>query len=194
MKDLNFFSSYSKKAGKKKVDSSVFLYVVLIVIIAGVSVYGIYNFISIKRLNNDIAFKENELNTKLDDPKVKKILGKEEDIRLLKEDMGKLKALDKYVHDKDIINEILLEDIKDNIPELLFINSLTLNQDNIRIEGKSKDKVAIAQFAHNLKILKKFDEVFVPQIMDNDSHYSFYLDLILKEGEADGTETQSQET
>ncbi len=194
MKDLNFFSSYSKKADKRKFDSSIILYAILLLIVSSVLIYGIYNFITIKKLNNDIAYKKHELNTKLDNPKVKKVMGKEEDIKLLKEDMEKLKALDKYVQDKDIINEILLEDIRENIPELLFISSLAINQDNIRIEGKSKNKEAIAQFAHNLKIIKKFDQVFVPQIMDNEGHYSFYLDLKLKEGEADGVETESQQT
>ena len=54
MKDLNFFSSYSKKNNKKSFDKSIILYSFVILILIGVLSYGLYNFISIKKLNHDI--------------------------------------------------------------------------------------------------------------------------------------------
>ncbi len=193
MKDLNFFSSYSKKADKKRVDNYIVLYTLLILLVAGILIYGIYNFITISRLNNDIAYKKHELNTKLEDPKVKKIMGKEEDIEVLKEDIQKLNTLEKYVKDMDVIDEVLLEDIRDNIPSLVFIDSMTISKQNIKVEGKSKDKESIAQFQHNLNILDKFEQVFIPEILDGDGHYNFYLDFKLKEGEVNGIEAEKQQ-
>lgn len=189
MKDLNFFSSYSKKSDKRAFDRSVLLQVMLILIVIGVAAYGIYNFIYINRLQNDVAFKQHELNEKLGNPKVKKVLDREEEVKILKDDIEKLKALDKYVSDKDFINEILLEDIRESIPSLLFIDTISLNEDNVRLEGKSKDKKSIAQFEHNLRTNEKFEKVFVSEIIDNENHYNFYMELFIKEGEEDEPES-----
>ena len=188
MKDLNFFSSYSKKSDKKGLDKSIVLYGILILIIMGIFVYGLFNFISIKKLSDDVAAIKSEVETNLGNPKIKEILEKEQEIKVIMEDMSKLKALDKHVQDRDIVNELLLEDIRNNIPSLLFISSMIINQDSIRIEGKSKDKESIAQFEHNLRNIERFEQAFIPQVIDSDGHYSFYLDVKFKEGEADGVE------
>lgn len=192
MKDLNFFSSYSKKSDKKAFDKSALLQVMLILIIIGIAAYGIYNYLYIKRLGNDVALKQYELKTSLENPKIKKVLDREEEVKVLKGDIEKLKALDKYVSNKDFINEILLEDIRESIPSLLFIDTISISQDNVKIEGKSKDKKSIAQFEHNLKSNKKFDKVFISKIIDNENHYNFYLDLDFKEGEEDESNAENQ--
>ncbi len=186
MKDLNFFSSYSKKSNKKSFDKSIVLYGILILVIMGILIYGLSNFIAIKKLSNDVATINLELEANLKNTKIKEILDKEQQIKVIKEDMAKLKALDKYVQDRDVVNELLLEDIRNNIPSLLFISSMSVNPDGIRIEGKSKDKESIAQFEHNLRSMESFERVFISQVTDDNGHYSFYLDIRLKEENADG--------
>ena len=192
MKDLNFFSSYSKKSDKRAFDKSVLLNVLLILVVIGVAAYGIYNYLYIKRLENDVALKQYELKTSLENPKIKRVLEKEEEIGVLKDDIKKLTALDKYVTDKDFINEVLLEDIRISIPSLLFIDTIAINKENVRIEGKSKDKKSIAQFEHNLRNIERFDKVFISEIIDNENHYDFYLDLDFKEEEEDESNAESQ--
>ncbi|HCJ58274.1 MAG TPA: hypothetical protein DHV55_13655 [Clostridiaceae bacterium] len=63
---------------------------------------------------------------------------------------------------------------------------MSVNPDGIRIEGKSKDKESIAQFEHNLRSMESFERVFISQVTDDNGHYSFYLDIRLKEENADG--------
>ncbi len=185
MKDLNFFSSYSKKVDRKALDKYTLINLLLIVVVVGVAAYGIYNHLYIKRLQNDVAFKKNELKTTLENPKIKKVLIREEEVKGMKDDIEKIKALDEYISDKDFIDEVLLEDIRSSIPKLLFIDTISINQDNVRIEGKAKDKKSIAQFEHNLRNTEKFDKVFISEIIENDNHHAFYLDLDFKEGEED---------
>lgn len=186
MKDFNFFSSYSKKSDKKGMDKSIVLYGILTLIVMGIIIYGLFNFISIINLKREVAAISSELETNLKNPKIKEILDKEQKIKDIKVDMDKINALDKYIQERDVVNEHLLEDIKNNIPSLLFISSMTINQDSIKIEGKSKDKESIAQFEHNLINTERFDQVFIPQVTDDDGHYSFYIDIKLKEEKADG--------
>lgn len=186
MKDFNFFSSYNKKSDKKGMDKSIVLYGILTLIVMGIIIYGLFNFISIINLKREVAAISSELETNLKNPKIKEILDKEQKIKDIKVDMDKINALDKYIQERDVVNEHLLEDIKNNIPSLLFISSMTINQDSIKIEGKSKDKESIAQFEHNLINTERFDQVFIPQVTDDDGHYSFYIDIKLKEEKADG--------
>ena len=189
MKDLNFFSSYSKKSDKKGIDKSIVLYIILILIIMGILFYGMYNFISIRNLNHDIEALKIEAEAKNQSGKIKVALKKQQEIKAYKESISKLSVLDKYVRDRDIVNEILLEDIRVNIPADLFLDSMVISQDNIRIEGKSKDKESIAQFQHNLRGIERFEQVFVPQVLDVNGNYSFYLDIKFKEEKPDGSET-----
>ncbi|MCQ1529807.1 PilN domain-containing protein [Lutispora saccharofermentans] len=188
MKDLNFFSSYSKKNNKKSFDKSIILYSFVILILIGVLSYGLYNFISIKKLNHDIEALKIEAEAKNQGAKIKVTLKKQQEINAYKESISKLSVLDKYVRDRDVVNEILLGDIGVNIPADLFLDSMVISQDNIRIEGKSKDKESIAQFQHNLKGIERFEQVFVPQMLDIDGNYSFYLDIKFKEEKPDGSE------
>lgn len=169
-------------------DKSIVLYGILTLIVMGIIIYGLFNFISIINLGREVVAISSELETNLRNPKIKEILDKEQKIKDIKVDMDKINALDKYIQERDVVNEHLLEDIKNNIPSLLFISSMTINQDSIKIEGKSKDKESIAQFEHNLINTERFDQVFIPQVTDDDGHYSFYIDIKFKEEKADGAE------
>ena len=192
MKDLNFFSSYSKKNNKKSFDKSIILYSFVILILIGILSYGLYNFISIRKLNHEIEALKGEAEAKNQSAKIKVALKKQQEINAYKESISKLSVLDKYVCDRDVVNEILLGDIRVNMPADLFSDSIVISQDNIRIEGKSKDKESIAQFQHNLRDLESFEQVFISQVTDDNGHYSFYLDIKLKEESADGAEAAKQ--
>ena len=191
MKDFNFFSSYSKKKAKSfNIDYLLYAFTVLL-LIAMIN-YGIFNYISIRRLNAQIAGLEKQVDEKKEDTRIKNILKKEEEIKSFKDSIIKLKILDEYIDRKDIVNGFLFDEVENNLPSKVFLKTMVLTPDNIRIEGKSQDKESIAQFQHNLDKLDAFGKVFVQRIIHDGSHYSFSLDITFKEEKDDGAETEKQ--
>ncbi len=184
MKDLNFFSSYNKKQ-EKGIDKQSILNVFLLVSFIGIICYGSYNFYTIKKLNSNISSMQNQITVKKNDPKYNEILEKKNKIKDLRDNISKIMSIDKYLDERDVLNEFLLSDIENNLPSKVFLKSMVLNPDIIKIEGNSQDKESIAQFQHNLIELGLFQEVFIPQIVDNIDSFSFIMDIKYKE-EQDG--------
>ena len=203
MSDMNFFSSYNKKSEKKEIQKSTALingFVILI--LAGIITYGTINILTIRRLGNEIAVLAASLETGRKDSRLPDIIAKEGEVTALKAELSKLYALDNVINDRDIVNEKVLEAIRVNTPPDLFLKSVAMSLEAIKLEGKSKDKGSIAQFAHNLRQLDGLERAFVPRVTDEKGYYSFYMDINLmdaeladngiKEGLPDGAEAGKQ--
>lgn len=189
MKDLNFFESYNKKR-EKTFNKDFILYAAIGLLIFSILSYAIINYIEIKKLRADVLVLEKEVEYKNKDKKIKEILDKEKDINELKLKIDNLNNLDDYVTKNDIINETLLYEINKSIPDTIFLNSMVINTNAIKIEAKSKDKKSIAQFEHNLNEINDFEEIFIPQIISYENYYGFTIDIKLKEENIDGVEAE----
>lgn len=189
MKDLNFFESYNKKR-EKTFSIDIIIYIIIGMLIFSILSYSIINYIEIRKLESNVILLEKEVESKNKDKRIKEILDKEKDINELKQKIDKLSSLDDYVAKNDIINEILLYQINKSIPDTVFLNSMVINTNAIKIEAKSKDKKSIAQFEHNLNEINDFEEIFIPQIINYEDYYSFTIDIKLKEENADGVEAE----
>lgn len=190
MKDLNFFSSYSRKKDKR-INKDYLIYGIILLFSFSMIFYGTINYFKIRKLNIELFDLEKKVEEVESNKKIKEILNRENGVGELKANIAGLKTLDEYVDRIDIINEDLLFEVENSIPSNVFLKTMVLNYDLIRIEGKSQDKESIAQFQHNLENLDAFDEVFVPQISYNENHYSFSMDIKFKEEEkADESETE----
>lgn len=191
MKDLNFFSSYNKKR-VKVINKTIVFYGFIVALISIIIIYALLNFMSIRKLNNEVSILKEKYEVLNNDEKIKEINSREQYIRLTKENLETLNALDSYVNERDIINGPLLEEIRESIPQNIFLDSILINIDNIRIEGKSKDKESISQFQYNLSLSEDFNSVFIPEVILEDSFYSFYIDITLGEEKTIGTQVQNK--
>lgn len=193
MSDMNFFSSYNKKSEKKTIGkSTAIINGVVILICIGIIGYGTYNLMTIRGLSSEVTALNTQLEASRKDPKIAEILAKEQQVSAMKADLSKVAAMDKYISDSDIIDEFLLEDIRLNTPNEVFLKTMVMSQENIKIDGKSKDKGSIAQFEHNLREIKGLEKVFVSRVAKEDEHYAFYLEIDLKEEAPDGAEAGQQ--
>jgi Tfp pilus assembly protein PilN len=193
MSDMNFFSSYNRKSPKKDIEKfTVFINGFAIFILIGIIAYGTFNLLSIRRLSNDITALNAELEAAGKDPRLTGIMAGEKEAAALKEDLSRLYALDKYIDDRDTVNESVLEAIRINTPPELFLDTMVMSRENIKLEGKSKEKEPIAQFEHNLRESEGLEKVFVSRVIDENGHYSFYMDIDLKEEMPDGAEAGKQ--
>lgn len=186
MKDMNFFSTYNNK--NKKIRGPVFFfYGALVLVIIGFIAYGIFNFMTIMRLNKDLSALEVELKTIKGNPKLSVILNKGNDLKAMKDDLSKLRLIDKHMKDRDFISEFILEDVRLAIPPEIFLESMEMSKGSIEIEGRSKNKEAIAQFEHNLRKIEEFKKVFVTHVIGDEGYYGFNLNIDMKEELPDGT-------
>ncbi len=182
MGDMNFFSSYNKKGEKKTGGkSNTVINVIVILILTGAVSMGLYNLFVIRNLNREIQSLSIELEALKKDPKLKEIQAKVKQVSDYKSELSKLVELDKYIESIDKVNEYILQDIRSNTPPELFLKSMVMTHEGIKIEGVSKDKGSIAQFGHNLTKVRGLEKTFISQVTDEGENYKFYLDIDLKE-------------
>lgn len=191
MKDLNFFSTYSKRT-ERKVNKNLLFYSIVILVTLSMVFYYAYNFVLMRRANKDLLASKTQIEEIETNEKIKDVLDKEAKIEELKEDVARLKALDDYVKEKDIINEGLLLTITNAIPGGLYLRNMVLNVDSISIDGKALDKEAVAQFQHNLNKLDVFETIFVPGITYNENYYSFNMNIKFREEDKDERKAEAK--
>ena len=59
------------------------------------------------------------------------------------------------------------------------------NSPRVDIKGKSYNKVAVAQFQHNLRQTEEFDNLFVSEMVKEEAYYNFSIMLEAKGDETD---------
>jgi type IV pilus assembly protein PilN len=192
MKDLNFFEPYIEKK-EFKIDKELIFYGTMVLIVLCMIFYGIINQIKIAKLNREVAKLKLEAEDESIEKRIEELKFQEEEIAGIKEKVEQLKIVDKYIEDRDIINEYLLQNITSRTPEEVFLKSMSLDTLSIQIEGISKDKYSIAEFEHSLKSTIGFEESFISNISFEDGYYNFSLNIKLKDEDDNGDENRTQE-
>ncbi|MDU5080042.1 PilN domain-containing protein [uncultured Tissierella sp.] len=191
MRDLNFFQNYIEK-NEFKIDKKIIYFTVITFIFLSLIAYTVYNEIIIRQEKRIVvSLRETAEDTKTL-KKVEEIRIKEVEVNEFKESVDKIKLLDKNIEERDIVDEALLDKINDNIPEELFLTSLSIQGEEIHIVGISKDKWAIAKFQKGLECIDNYDEIFVSNISKQEDYYNFSLNITLR-SVSDDTEDMEEE-
>lgn len=191
MRDLNFFESYIEKR-EFKLDKKLIYFSLSSLFFLSLIVYTVYYSIMISKETKIV----NTLKLTVEDPnilkKVEEIKEKEIEVNEFKMSVDKIKVLDKIIQERDKIDEVLLNKINDNIPEDLFLTSLSIQNGEIYIVGISRDKWSIAEFQKGLESLDDYEEIFVSNISLQNDYYNFSLNITL--GSVDNGEIGEEET
>lgn len=179
MRDLNFFESYIEKS-EFKIDKRIIYFSILTFAILSLIAYTIYNEIIIREKTRMVE----SLRLTAENPKtlekVGKIKEKEAEVNQFKESVEKIKLLDETIEKRNIVDEVLLDKINENIPDGLFLTSLSIQEEEIYIVGISKDKWSIAEFQKGLESLENYEEIFVSNISKQENYYNFSLNISLR--------------
>lgn len=108
------------------------------------------------------------------------ITEKETIVNELRQSVDWIKTIDTDIAQKNKIDDILLANINHNMPNNIFLRSISIERDKIYMEGISKDKPAIAEFEKNLESLEDYEDIFVSYISLQDEAYTFDLEMMLK--------------
>ncbi len=189
MRDLNFFEPYIEKRSFK-LNKSLVLYALLMILLLGIAAYGVYNQLTIKALQSDIKSRKEVAENPKTLERVNEIKALEEDVMNFREEVEKIKELDNAIENKDIIDDELLKAIKNKMPEDVFLTNFGAYDKEIQINGISKDKYSIAEFGNGLTSIEDFSEVFISNINQAEDYYKFVLSVTLKDVVDDGKDSE----
>lgn len=190
MRDINFFEPYDIKHNG---DNTKYYYQILTLVLLGaiISTFSI-NVAQTVILNKEIENYKTELNRST----IK------EKIEISEKVTNQLNALTKYeqdldlvissIEDRDIVSNILLDEISKSVPKNINFKTMNISYDIISIQAVTTNRQAIAELQYNLKSIDNITDVHVENISGNESvqgEYTFNIKCNLKGG-ADQSETK----
>lgn len=183
MKDFNFFSIYvdGKKNLRRKVLKTV-LGLLFLVLVFG-SIFAFYH-LKIIRLKAQLTNLEADITSKERIEGVNRYKETTKKIEILNQYYTAIDGINVQINEISNIKTEFLRGIEETFPEDIYIKVMSATSSEIRMQGVSKSRVAIAEFQHNLKNIEEFIDVYVsvlnkePDITDN---YIFTISCILKE-------------
>lgn len=191
MKDLNFFEGYIEKR-EVKIDKKLIYFTLSSFVILSLITYTIYNAMIIKQENQMVDNLKSTAENAKTIEKVESIKVKQAEVAEFKESVDKIKQLDSALEARDVIDEKLLDMITSRIPEDLFLTSLSINGRDIQLVGITSDKWSIAELQRGLEDLLDVEESFVSNISLQEDHYSFNINITLKDVSVDGEESEEE--
>lgn len=189
MYDLNFFEGHVETTEVKL--NSKFVYILTFSLLAIFLIgYITYNSLLIKAEMKTIANLKQVAENPETVRQVEAIKVKEIQVNELETAVEQIKLLDTTVLERKEVDEKLLKTINKNMPNDLFLTSLSIQEGEIYIAGISQDKNSIAEFQKALESLEGYEEIFVSHISLEEGYYNFALDIAAKEIE---TELEEEE-
>lgn len=181
MRDINFFTPYKTKGGSKENYVTVLIILLGVVIISSFSV----NATKIVLLNKEIQTYQDKLNE--DDIKDKVVIAEEVNRQLeaLNSYKSGLNTILNSIETRDIVSNILLNQIDSTVPSNINFKSVNINNNTITIQGVSTDRQNIGELQYNLKSLSSIKTVHVDSISGSESldrEYTFNIKCYLNGG------------
>lgn len=184
MRDFNFFAPYEQEP-KKKTSGSNVLMIVAAGLLAICLALVIFNLMTLNSLNKSIADVESKMNDETFKAKVANVEAKQAELTSLKADKTFFDALDVVLDRQNEVNEAVVRLISEQVPDNLHLTDLSIVEEKIDIKGKAYNKVAVAQFQHNLRQTEEFKNLFVSEMIKEDAYYNFSITLEAKGDETD---------
>ena len=187
MRDFNFFEPLQKREKKSEVKGIPFSLIVLILILIAAS-WPAYNFYRVYTLRSEATALEDRL---VNDPnyhKLAEVEEKEEELQQYQNMLASLIAADESIHANEVIDERLLFVVAGTLPRDLALNSMSINDRSIQVQGIAGSKPAIAEMEFNLRNTGEFENIFVPSITENNGLFSFGMTFQIRGVSSDETD------
>ncbi len=186
MNDFNFFSPYIqiKKTSRTKQRYIVITVVTGIIVVGGISFWTNYN---LNKIMDEISQKEEYLKSAEIVKNIQGLNEKKRNIDILNEYFHLVSEINNDISRMDKIGIDLINTIAGSIPKDISFDMLSIDIKNIQIQGKSKERLSIAEFQHNLKSVDEFNRVHVVDISKEysketeDEIYVFVIKCTLKD-------------
>ncbi len=192
MKDFNFFEPYLDKDEFSRYNILI-LYIVALVVVLGLITYPLVNIFRINSLNKQIGIMKSNLESDKVSERLNTVKQKKETVSEMEERLSLLENVDKIIEGRNVIDDMFLSKITDQVPKEVFLSSLDLSANQIRVQGSATNSLAIAHFESNLKSEESFEEIYIPNISLKEGLYNFSINFTLKGAEEDDAEQDNAE-
>jgi len=175
VRDFNFFELHLRKT-KAIEKRRLIIFSSTIFLIVAIVAFPLINFLQERAIRKDIA----QMKSILAKPENQELINRVNQKKIAVDEMNKqlplVEGSHKAIQQTKYIDEYLIEMITNAIPRNLIFQSLVVNQGNVSIFGQTNDKSAVAEFVHNLRLLNRFEEIFVPVItLREDGSFDFSI-------------------
>lgn len=181
MKDINFFSSFIKKANKKQ---SKLAWVIFIIIILGGIITGGY-LLADSALNDLRAevqkFKDEAGTQPAQEALIKNLL-----IQAYREYNQYIDLVDKSFAAQTTLKADYMKAIAVSIPDSVYLETLTIEGTDGNLTGVATSNLSVGQFCSNLQRSGYFENAAIDDISKNEAGtFTFSVSLSLKGGEGE---------
>lgn len=182
MKDINFFKPYIRRE-KFKFNNKFFLSILFLMFSLSILGYGVINQLKINKLSEKVLEFQKVAENPKTLKKVEEIRNEEEELNKFKLEVESIRDLKKSVGEKDFIGSLYIDTIINKRPNDLFLTSLYITAENVSITGISNNRLSVAEFAKGLGSIEELGDIFVSNIVKEETDYKFELESNLLEGE-----------
>lgn len=160
MNDINFFSQHIENRREKGKKNGLTVLIAIVILAISIGIY-ILNQRKIERLESELKVLKIEMSSDAIKEGLNNYKNIEERTKILTMYHENLiEAIDKI--DKIYnVNSYMINDIKRVMPAKMFITSMNGNSESIFMQGVATNRIAVAEFQHNLKKLKYFSDAHV---------------------------------
>jgi len=183
MNDLNFFVPYTgnRKDFKKEYFYGIVLSIGLVLFI---TVIYAFNYFTIKELNSEIKYTQQNLNSNQNVVKLKEIQDEDKKLVVMNKYYSIVSNISDGLKSNDFVGSKAINEINSCIPSGLYFKVMTLNASGIQLQAEAKDRESIAVFERSLKKLDIIKEVNITTINSpstGNTSLTFTLNCTLKE-------------
>lgn len=190
MHDFNFFRSYQKPTGKAAAlkQNTMIACITIFVLIAGIYSFNGYR---IYKLNSEMK-QMTEFMTAPENAKLyQKYLKTKDQVAVLNSYFTVTDRINRLIENNYEVNNDMLLTLSNAIPSTISLQSSKINNLTVDFQGLTKNRLAIAEYEHNLIETGLFKEVFVTNIdqaydisygVSTADNYLFSIKCELKEG------------
>ncbi|PKM56355.1 MAG: hypothetical protein CVV00_00225 [Firmicutes bacterium HGW-Firmicutes-5] len=176
MADYNFFNDLSIKKEKKSASFVVTLLLCILLLVGMAGLYG-YNYYIRTYLEVDLA----KTNTAIAEIKASEDLGrilhKKDILDNLGTILSNIEVANGTIHDRHLVQENVFAMISDTLPMDVELVSIDMVDGVITMGGIALNKPAIAEFEHNLRQMTSVSDLFISEIVNNETGYGFVIQV-----------------
>jgi type IV pilus assembly protein PilM len=182
--DMNLLSDIIK--GKQARLKNVAVGTLVLGLIALALVFYFLDYsLKVYSLNNEAEYLDSIINNPVYQEKYKEVQKLETRIGVLRDYKNIVVALNTQLGKTDVIQTDLLIGLSSTVPVDTNISNMSINGNNISIQGTSLVRESVAQLTKNLKDLEITDTVHVPSIIRSETegveNYNFTVNIITKD-------------
>lgn len=188
MKDFNFLID-EDSVKKNLKEGQIFLWIGLVSIsLVFMSGLWLYRWGQIKKIQTAIATISEELTANTMIEKIEKIEKQKQGIQELEQQLRGIKNIGEHLQQEDPNLFQLFYEIGNQVPQGIFLESLEMDAQIIRLQGCGIEEKRIALFKQQLEEIEKIEKIYIPQVSKQDNQYSFTMNIQCKGGEINETE------